>query len=53
MAAGLRVSRRHLSRLENGTCQPRPVIAARYLRVLRGLARHEAVSRQMAERRAA
>jgi DNA-binding XRE family transcriptional regulator len=50
MAAGLGVSRKALSRIENGHIRtPRYLdFAGRYLRVLQGLARHEAVTEEMA-----
>ena len=44
MAAGLRISRNSLSDLENGKYAPGRDLAVRYLRVLRGLANHEAVT---------
>ena len=54
MAAGLGIDRARLSRFENGGRYPRDLdFAARWLRVLRGLARHEAVTREIAASRRA
>lgn len=55
MAAGLGIARKNFSAMENGRLPQRYGIGPRYLRVLRGLARHEAVTAEMAatERRAA
>jgi DNA-binding XRE family transcriptional regulator len=56
MAAGLGITRGFFSRVENGRQRPGRFLAFRYLRVLRGLARHEAVTRELAggaQRRAA
>jgi DNA-binding XRE family transcriptional regulator len=48
MAAGLGIARANFSAMENGRMPQRYGIGPRYLRVLRGLARHEAVTEEMA-----
>jgi DNA-binding XRE family transcriptional regulator len=48
MAAGLGIARKNLSKIENGRYPRNLDFAGRYLRVLRGLARHEAVAEEMA-----
>ena len=53
MAEGLGVARKNFSKIENGRYPRNLAFAARYLRVLRGLARHEAVTREMAAQRRA
>jgi DNA-binding XRE family transcriptional regulator len=54
LAAGLGIARKNLSAMENGRLPSRRYgIGLRYLRVLRGLANHEAVTRETAGRRAA
>jgi transcriptional regulator with XRE-family HTH domain len=54
MAAGLGISRQRLSRLECGYgSSPGLAFAGRWLRVLRGLANHEAVTRELAAQRRA
>lgn len=44
MAKGLGIARKNLSAMENGRMPQRYGIAGRYLRVLRGLANHEAAT---------
>lgn len=48
MAAGLGISRNVFTGLENGKWPPGRDLAVRYLRVLRGLANHDQVSRELA-----
>lgn len=51
MAAGLGIARRSLGQIENGRAAPGLALAASYMRVLRGLRNHEAVSRELAQQR--
>ena len=44
MAAGLGIARKNFSAMENGRMPQRYGIGPRYLRVLRGLANHEAAT---------
>lgn len=48
MAAALDITREAFYRAENGRRRPGPGFAARYARVLAGLANHDQVSRELA-----
>lgn len=48
MGAALGITRQAFWAVETGYSRPGPALAARYLRVLRGLANHDEVRRELA-----